>query len=116
MELEQRVYTLSEVAKESPDHAVKTVIYDTDCTSAAVWVVHPGQTMSMHRHDTSDDVWICLQGEGLFHPAPGEDVPVAAGQLIMSPKGVAHGFTNTGDVDFLYVSVVAPVPADYHAL
>ena len=35
------------------------------------------------------------------------------GQVIVSKKGECHGAKNTGTEDVIFVSIVAPVPADY---
>ena len=35
------------------------------------------------------------------------------GQVIVSKKGECHGAKNTGTEDIVFVSIVAPVPADY---
>lgn len=114
--MEERIYTMSEVAEESMEEAVKTVFYSTDSTSGSIWVVKPGQTVACHTHNNSDDIWMCIQGKGIFYPELGEEVPIEKGQVIKTPKGVCHGMLNTGDEDFMFVSIVAPVPADYNPL
>ena len=113
---EMRVYTVSEVGKASEEQAVKTVFHNTDSTSSSVWVVKPGQEVVCHLHSASDDVWVCTEGKALFHPEIGEDIEVTAGQVIVNPAGKCHGATNHGTEDFIFVSVVAPVPSDYVAL
>ena len=40
-------------------------------------------------------------------------VPFTKGQVIVSKKGECHGAKNTGTEDIVFVSIVAPVPADY---
>lgn len=110
---EQRIYDMEQVKKEDPEKAVKTPFYATDSTGGSVWVIKPGQTLQKHRHHNSDDIWIVLQGEGIFYPEPGEEVPFHKGQVIVSKKGACHGAKNTGTEDIIFVSVVAPVPADY---
>ena len=40
-------------------------------------------------------------------------VPFTKGQVIVSKKGECHGAKNTGTEDVIFVSIVAPVPADY---
>ena len=112
----RRIYDVKEFALESPEKAVKTVFYSTDCTSGSVWVIKPGQTLAKHTHNNSDDVWICLKGQGVFYPSPDVEVPFGAGQVILSPKGACHGAKNTGSEDIIFVSIVGPVPADYNPL
>jgi len=76
-------------------------------------VIKPGQALQKHRHRNSDDIWIVLQGEGMFYSEPDKEIPFRKGQVIVSPKGACHGARNTGAEDIIFVSVVAPVPADY---
>ena len=66
--MKKRIYHVSEVAK-SGEKARKTIFCETDATSCAVWVVRAGQEVAVHTHTTSDDVWVCLQGEGVFYLA-----------------------------------------------
>jgi len=66
----QRIYTMNEVKKEDPVKAVKTPFYQTASTGGSVWVIKPGQTLQKHRHNNSDDIWVVLQGQGIFYPEP----------------------------------------------
>ena len=110
-----RRFKLADVAK-SGETATKTVFYTTESTSGSVWVVKPGQEVAAHEHPAGDDFWVCNQGTGVFYPALGEEVPVEKGDLIITGKSTCHGLCNTGTEDFIFVSVVAPVPAGYKAL
>ena len=98
------------------DEATRTAVYNTDSTSGVLWRVRPGQEIVPHCHPNSDDIWICVQGAGVFYPELGVEEPVAKGDIIVSPKGACHGMRNTGDDDFVFVGILAPVPADYQAL
>ena len=109
----QRIYTMNEVKKEDSVKAVKTPFYQTASTGGSVWVIKPGQILQKHRHNNSDDIWVVLQGQGIFYPEPDQEVPFCAGQVLVSEKGQCHGAKNTGEEDIIFVSIVAPVPADY---
>ena len=111
-----RIFTMADVAESSDEAAVKTVFASHEHSNSVVWRVRPGQQVACHKHTTSDDIWIVLQGTGLFHPEPGQDVRVSAGQVVVNPVGTCHGVTNDGDEDFVFVGVIAPVPSDYIAL
>ena len=113
---DERIFTMSEVGKSSDEAAVKTLFSSNEHSNSVVWVVKPGQEVACHKHTTSDDIWIVMQGTGLFHPEPGQDVRVSAGQVIVNPAGTCHGVTNDGDEDFVFVGVIAPVPSDFIAL
>ena len=110
---EKRIYDMDSVKQEDKESAKKTPFYQTESTGGSVWVIKPGQTLQKHRHHNSDDIWIILQGEGIFYPEPDKEIPFKKGQVIVSPKGACHGARNTGTEDIIFVSVVAPVPADY---
>ena len=109
---ETRRYRLADVAKEG-DVATRTPIYSTESTSGVVWVLKPGQEIKPHGHAKADDIWICIQGEGIFYPTPNEERPITKGDVIVSVKGMCHGMKNTGMEDFSFVGILAPVPADY---
>ena len=107
-----RRFRVANVAKAG-NVATRTPIYSTESTSGVVWVIKPGQTIQPHGHANADDIWICIEGEGVFYPAPGEEHPIAKGDVIVSAKGMCHGMKNTGTKDFVFVGILAPVPADY---
>jgi cupin domain protein len=109
---ETRRYHLADVAKEG-DIATRTPIYSTASTSGVVWVLKPGQEIKPHGHAKADDIWICIQGKGVFYPTPNEERPITKGDVIVSVKGMCHGMKNTGMEDFIFVGILAPVPADY---
>ena len=114
--MEQRIYDIADYAKSEAEQPVKTPVFSTDSINGVVWVIRPGQTLAKHAHDHSVDVWICLQGEGVFYPAPTEQIPFRAGQIVVNRKGDCHGATNTGTEDIVFVGVLAPVPSDYRAI
>ena len=109
---ETRRYHLADVAKEG-DIATRTPSYSTASTSGVVWVLKPGQEIKPHGHAKADDIWICIQGKGVFYPTPNEERPITKGDVIVSVKGMCHGMKNTGMEDFIFVGILAPVPADY---
>ena len=107
-----RRFRVANVAKAG-NVATRTPIYSTESTSGVVWVIKPGQTIQPHGHANADDIWICIEGEGVFYPTPGDEHPIAKGDVIVSAKGMCHGMKNTGTKDFVFVGILAPVPADY---
>ena len=58
--MENRLFKLNDIAKGDDSEAKKTVVYSSDSTTAAVWVVKPNQFIPTHKHTTSDDLWICI--------------------------------------------------------
>ncbi|WP_147522778.1 hypothetical protein [Campylobacter curvus] len=49
-------------------------------------------------------------------PAKYRQISVKKGDVIISAKGEYHGMKNTGKEDFIFISVIVPLPADYVAL
>ena len=64
-----------------------------------VWELDPGVSEGGHTHegqDSLEEIYYFLDGRGTMW-VDGEDVPVAAGDAMLVPPGVDHGFRNTGD-------------------
>ena len=64
-----------------------------------VWELDPGVSEGAHTHDGDgalEEVYYFQEGRGLME-VDGEEVPVVAGDLVLVPAGVHHGFRNTGD-------------------
>lgn len=64
-----------------------------------VWELAPGVSEGAHVHEGDDnyeETYYFLQGRGVM-TVEGRDVPVQAGDAILVPPGVDHGFRNTGD-------------------
>lgn len=114
--MENRLFKLSQVAQSDDKAAKKTVVYTSDSTTAAVWVVKPNQFIPTHKHTTSDDLWICIQGTGVVYPERDKEVPFTKGDMLLSTKDAQHGLKNTGDEDIILVSVIAPFPSDFVGL
>ena len=62
----------------------------------------PGKIARPHTHGCEQLIQI-MEGEALFL-VDGEEHTVTAGDLIHVPIGAEHGFKNTGDREFVYLS------------
>lgn len=73
-----------------------------------IWELAPGVSEGSHTHGGDhkpgspdyderplEEIYCFLQGSGVMW-IDGEDVPVMAGDAVMVPPGVDHGFRNTG--------------------
>lgn len=114
--MENRLFKLSQIAQGDDNEAKKTVVYTSDSTTAAVWVVKPNQFIPTHKHTTSDDLWICIQGAGVAYPEKDKEVNFSKGDMLLSEKDTQHGLKNTGSEDLILVSVIAPFPSDFVGL
>lgn len=64
-----------------------------------VWELNPGVSEGDHIHDGDselEEIYYFLEGEGMMS-VDGEVIPIMAGDSIMVPPGVDHGFRNTGN-------------------
>jgi quercetin dioxygenase-like cupin family protein len=76
--------------------------------------VKPGARNPPHRHPTSEQVWVALRGSGQLHLEGGATESFSAGDVVRFEDGDLHGFTNTGDAEFEYLSVTSP-PVNFRA-
>ena len=65
---------------------------------AAIWELKPGAGEGMHRHGDDgelEEFYYFLKGEATMY-AEGEKISVTAGDSVLVPHGVDHGFKNIG--------------------
>jgi mannose-6-phosphate isomerase-like protein (cupin superfamily) len=55
----------------------------------------PGRGPSLHRHEYAE-VFIVQEGTATFRVRD-EEIEIGAGQVVVVPGGVPHGFVNSGD-------------------
>jgi quercetin dioxygenase-like cupin family protein len=68
----------------------------------------PGATNPPHRHESSEQVWVVLRGAGQLLLEDGRREPLAEGDIARFEDNDLHGFENTGDSVFEYMSVTSP--------
>ena len=56
----------------------------------------PGDTNYLHTHNNAEQVYFVMQGEGTVQVGE-ESEEVKGGDVIFLPKGIQHGFINTGE-------------------
>ncbi len=99
------------------DHAVyaaekmgKTTLFESGRLLVGLNAFEPGQVHKLHAHAGQDKLYLVVEGEGQFL-LEGRELPMAAGDLLIAPEGVAHGVRNTGATRLLVLAVLAPAPA-----
>jgi len=97
-------------AAYASDKMGKTTIFESSRLLVGLNAFEPGQEHKLHAHAGQDKVYHVLEGEGLFL-LDGQDLPMAAGDLLVAPDGVPHGVRNTGTERLLVLVVLAPAPA-----
>ena len=61
-----------------------------------------------HRHASSEQIWVAVRGSGQLILEGGRVVPFHAGDLVRFEDNDLHGFENTGEDEFEYLSVTSP--------
>lgn len=67
--------------------------------------IHPGGSIGIHQHTTSDDINYVLSGTGKAI-CDGREELLDAGCCHICKKGTEHSIINTGDTDLVLLTVV----------
>lgn len=67
--------------------------------------IHPGGSIGMHLHQTSDDINYVISGKGIAY-SDGVKEELTGGVCHICPKGHAHQLVNTGTEDLVLLTVV----------
>ena len=70
--------------------------------------VAPGAKNPPHRHATSEQIWVALRGRGRLILENFETMDFAEGDVVRFEDNDFHGFENTSDSEFEYLSVTSP--------
>ena len=70
--------------------------------------VAPGAQNPPHRHSSSEQIWVALRGSGQLLLEDGEILAFEEGDVVRFEDNDLHGFKNTGDLEFEYLSVTSP--------
>ncbi|HIV72753.1 MAG TPA: cupin domain-containing protein [Candidatus Aquabacterium excrementipullorum] len=67
-----------------------------------------GGVSPRHRHEASEQTWVALAGHGTLLLGEGQTLPIHTGDVARFAPGDVHGFKNTGNEAFVYLSVTTP--------
>ena len=67
--------------------------------------IHPGGSIGMHKHETSDDINYVISGKGKAI-CDGQEESLIAGTCHICKKGSEHSIENTGDEELVLLTVV----------
>lgn len=70
--------------------------------------LQPGAVQPRHQHDTSEQIWYAMQGTGKLLLAENAEKDFSAGDVVRFAEQDVHGLFNTGDTEFIYLSVTSP--------
>jgi len=79
--------------------------YITNTLFAAYSLYNPGERAPVHRHTPSASRFV-LEGDGGFTVVEGEKLPMARGDLILTPAGTWHDHGNDGREPVIWVDVL----------
>lgn len=88
----------------------KSTLFESARLLVGLNAFEPGQSHALHAHAGMDKVYSVVEGEGVFLLEDGE-LPMRAGDIVITPEGVPHGMRNTGPGRLLVVAILAPAPA-----
>jgi quercetin dioxygenase-like cupin family protein len=70
--------------------------------------VQPGAVNPPHRHPASEQIWVALEGRGTLLLDHDRKETFGAGDVVRFEDGDLHGFQNSDDAPFVYLSITAP--------
>lgn len=65
-------------------------------------VLPPAARHDRHLHRNADEFFVVLRGSGRIYTDDGTE-PAGKGDVVWTPRGMWHGFDNTGDEDVVLV-------------
>ncbi|MEO6292521.1 MAG: cupin domain-containing protein [Burkholderiaceae bacterium] len=86
----------------SPHNSTSSRVTITSVTVA------PGAEQPRHMHAASEQVWIAVAGTGTLLLSEMRTRSFEQGQVVRFEDDDEHGFKNTGQVPFVYISVTSP--------
>jgi quercetin dioxygenase-like cupin family protein len=87
----------------------KTTLWQGDHMMVGLNCFEPGQTQSIHAHESAEKFYFVLEGSGRFTVGEAE-IDADTGSLIVAPAGIPHGVTNNGSARLSLLVVIAPPP------
>jgi mannose-6-phosphate isomerase-like protein (cupin superfamily) len=74
--------------------------------------MEPGAVSTLHAHAKAEQIWLIEQGSGTLLMDGGAEAQVAAGDVVRTPAGEAHGIVNSGSAPLVYLAITVP-PEDF---
>jgi len=70
--------------------------------------VAPGAMQNRHAHETSEQIWLAIEGRGVLLLADGAEKDMTKGDVVRFADGDVHGLRNDSPEPFEYISVTSP--------
>lgn len=83
---------------------------NSDSTRVTITEVHleKGACQQRHTHETSEQIWYAIKGQGELLLAKNETKYFQSGDVVRFADGDIHGLLNNSDDEFIYISVTSP--------
>ncbi len=91
------------------------VLATGEAMQLAAMTLEPGEETGSVTHADADQLVVFLTGWPIDITVDGEHHQVSAGTVLFVPKGVSHGFANSGSLPVTILTAFAPpdLPADF---
>ncbi|WP_461638870.1 cupin domain-containing protein [Labilibaculum euxinus] len=78
---------------------------DSLVTQVAIGVLRVGESIALHKHDTMDEYYYFLSGDGVFYCSE-KEYQCKRGDFVKIPKGTMHGMVSgNNDLEFFYFGI-----------
>lgn len=74
--------------------------------------IAPGAGQPRHKHETSEQIWVALEGEATLLLTGERTRPFRGGEVARFADGDVHGVRNPTSAPFVYLSITSP-PIDF---
>ena len=71
-------------------------------------LVQPDNEQPRHKHETSEQIWIAVNGKGILLLADNKEEIFEPGDVVRFADGDIHGLKNNSQDIFEYISVTSP--------
>ena len=75
------------------------------------WLTLPrGASIGLHKHIDNEDVYLIVEGEGLFTDGEGNETKVGAGDVTIARPGQSHALKNVGRKPLVFINFIGQLP------
>jgi len=109
-----RIFDSAKFFQSTDGEPIRSVVTESPDTVVVAWYINPNQEIAPHLHPHGQDTWTILQGKGKYYlDQQGTTEAIAAGDIVIAPKGFVHGVLNDGEEPLVFISTVSPATAGY---
>ena len=84
---------------------------DQDAIREIGWLtLPPGASIGLHKHTNNEDVYLIVEGDGMFVGTDGKEIPVSDGDITIARPGQSHSLKNTGRRPLRFINFIGQLP------